>query len=188
MQSLFHYLAFQYYYWKLRSTYLEEGEWIINQESIRLFKRCFQLIGLSHFNKLTRRYLQHIELVSFCGSYKDWLEKCEQATDNLRLDGRFPSTWGYLYEPVAMSLADYYSRDGYWESPRERIIETFHHLEELYRLVEQGGEGESSYRFRKMSKLFSEAIWYLDKLLLLYKECQYGREKRREDQQSSKKY
>lgn len=181
MIKLIRFLQFQYYDWKLRSFFREEDEWIINHESIALFKRCFQLIEGVHFNKLTRQYLQTIEVVSFCGSFKDWLEKCEQATDTLRLDGSFPSTWGYLYNPEAMSLADYFSKGGYWRSPRELIIETFEHLDVLIRLVEEGGEGESSYRFRKMSKLFSEAIWYLDKLLLLYKECQYGRKERREN-------
>lgn len=180
MLKFFNFIRFQYLFWKLHSRFFEEGEWIINQESIMLFKRCFQLIDQSHFKRLNRKYLQNISVISYTGGLVEWLRKCEEAKDNLITMGEFPPSWGFLIVEREMTLSEYLSSDDYWREPREVIIEIFHHLEELERLVREGGDVYAGYRFRKMKKLFSEAIHYLAILLLLYKENQYVSKKRRE--------
>lgn len=185
MFKFFNYLYFQFLFWRLHQRFRDEDEWIINEESLALFKRCFQLIEVEHFKRLNRRYLQTIPVVSYTGGLIAWLEKCQQAFDHLVTFGEFPPSWGYLLVPREMTLAEYFSSDDYWREPRDVIIEVFDHLEQIERHIREGGDVYASYRLRKMSKLISEAVSYLSILLLLYKENQYVKKERGESSRTS---
>lgn len=187
MFKFFKYLRFQYLFWKLHSRFRDEDEWIISEESLILFERCFQLIDVTHFKRLNRRYLQTIPVISYTGGLVPWLEKCQQALDNIVMGGEFPPSWGYLNIAREMTLAEYISSDDYWREPRSVIIEVFNYLFELEKMVREGGELASSYRMRKSMKLFIEAISYLEELLFLYKENQYVKDKKgRKNSRTSK--
>lgn len=179
MVNFFNYIRFQFLYWKLTSRFRDGDDWIINEESISLIKRCFQLIQPEHFKRLNRRYLQTISVVSYTGGLVPWLNKCEYAVDNLITSGLFPDSWGYLPEPLEMSLSSYLSSDDYWREPREIIIQVIDNLERIELLIREGGELNASYRLRKLNKLISEPIGYLASLLFLYRENQYYVKKKR---------
>lgn len=188
MLNFFNFIYFQYLFWKLHTRFRDGDEWIINEESIATFKRCFQLIQPEHFKRLNRKYLQTIHVVSYTGGLTQWLVKCEYAVSALRTSGELPSSWGYLKEPDEKSLSAYFSSDDYWREAREIIIQVIENLEELELLIREGGELQASYRLRKLSKLISEPIGYLAQLLFLYKENQYVEKKRREGSRTSYKH